>query len=76
MKLAIVSAVVSKLIRFLGSQSSECKLVNNCYLNWHVHPHEKDHRDEVHSHDLRQEQDDEVGALRTRNPDEELGHCQ
>lgn len=32
-------------------------------LHGHVHPHEQHHRDEVHTHDLGQKQDDEVGAL-------------
>ena len=43
-------------------------------LEGHVHPHEQDHGHEVHAHDLREQEDDKVGALGAGNPDEELGH--
>ena len=40
----------------------------------HVHPHQDDHGGEVHPHDLREDEDDDVGAFGRGDPDEELGH--
>ena len=47
---------------------------NRSVLGGHVHSHQHHHRGEVHAHDLGEEEDEDVGALRAGQPDEELAH--
>ena len=40
----------------------------------HIHSHEDDHGHKIHAHDLGEEEDNDVRALGTGEPDEKLGH--